>query len=233
MNRARILLFLLCAAALLHPRPLHAAEPAPPAAERRRVVFLGDSITAGYGLDPSEAYPALLQQKIDAAGIPFQVVNAGLSGDTTTGGLRRIDWVLKQPVDILVVALGGNDGLRGIPVQLTRSNLLAILRKASAHDPRIRCVIAGMQMPPNLGQVYTDQFKALFPSVASEATAGLVPFLLEGVGGKPDLNQPDQIHPTAAGHQIIAETVWKTLRPLLESTGSAAKPSSETRPRSP
>ena len=186
------------------------------ASEKRRVVVLGDSITAGYGLDISEAYPALLQGKIDAAKLPFVVVNAGVSGDTTSGGLRRIDWVLKQPIDTLIIALGGNDGLRGIQVGVTQSNLIAIATKTLQKYPGAQVVIAGMQMPPNMGAEYTGNFKRLFEEVAKETHAALVPFLLEGVGGKAELNQPDLIHPTAEGQKKVADNVWAVLEPILK-----------------
>ncbi len=186
-----------------------AAEP------QRNVVVLGDSIAAGYGLDPDEAFPALLQQKVSRAGLPCQVINAGVSGDTTAGGLRRISWLLRQPIDVLLIELGGNDGLRGITPDETEKNLQAIIDKVKAKYPAARIVIAGMQMPPNMGKEYTERFQAVFPAVAKRNGAGLVPFLLEGVGGKTDLNQADRIHPTAEGHKIVAETVWKTLEPIL------------------
>lgn len=205
--------------------------------QRRRIVILGDSLTAGFGVDPSEAYPSLVQKRIDSLGLPFTVVNAGVSGDTTSGGLRRIDWVLKQPVDIFVLALGGNDGLRGISPPLTRSNLTSIFDKVLARNPQAALVLAGMQMPPNMGQDYTREFQALFPEVAKAKSAALIPFLLEGVGGRPEMNQPDLIHPTPEGHVILSQTVLHTLLPILKSR--AAPPSSSVpkpgvqAPRSP
>lgn len=203
----------------------HSAEPGPPSSPAPRIVILGDSITSGYGLeDPSEAYPALLQKKVREAGFPHQVVNAGVSGDTTAGGLRRVDWVLRQPVDVLVLALGGNDGLRGISPSLTRSNLVAILDKTRAKHPSARLVLAGMQMPPNMGEDYTREYREVFPKAAELRNASLIPFLLEGVGGRPALNQPDQIHPTAEGQVIIAETVWTVLKPVLAAATAAAAP---------
>jgi acyl-CoA thioesterase-1 len=185
------------------------------AAEPKTVVFFGDSLTAGYGLDPDEAYPALIQRKLDAAGRAWRVVNAGLSGDTTAGGLRRLDWILRQKVDAIVIELGGNDGLRGIPVEVTRQNLEAMIERIRAKDPRVTIVVAGMQLPTNMGPAYTEGFAALFPDVAQKHGVALIPFLLEGVGGIPELNLPDGIHPTAAGHRIVAETVWRVLDPLL------------------
>jgi len=182
----------------------------------RRIVVLGDSITAGYGLNAEQAYPALLQQKIAAAGLPFTVVNAGVSGDTTAGGLRRLDWTLGRGADVLIVALGGNDGLRGVAPKQTEENLSAIIQRARMKFPAIKIIIAGMQMPENMGADFVAQFRALFPSVAKRGNAALVPFLLEGVGGVSALNQADLIHPTAAGQKRIAENVWKILRPALE-----------------
>jgi acyl-CoA thioesterase-1 len=183
---------------------------------KKRVVILGDSITAGYGLDPGEAYPALLQKKIDAAALPYTVKNAGVSGDTTSGGLRRIDWALcSEGADVLVVALGGNDGLRGISPGQMSKNLAGIIDKARAKSPGIKVLVAGMQMPENFGAAFTTEFKAVFPEVAGEKKAVLVDYLLAGVGGDEKLNQPDRIHPTAAGQQIIAENVWKVLEGQL------------------
>jgi acyl-CoA thioesterase-1 len=192
---------------------LSAAAPPP-----HTIVLFGDSLTAGYGLaDPgAESYPALLQQKIAAAGLDWRVVNAGLSGETTAAGVRRVDWILRQPVGLFVLALGANDGLRGIDPAVTQANLQAILDRVRAKYPAARIVVAGMQMPPSLGEDFTRRFQAIFPAVASKNDATLLPFLLERVGGEPELNQADRIHPNAAGHAIVAETVWKTLRPLLE-----------------
>jgi acyl-CoA thioesterase-1 len=179
------------------------------------VLVLGDSLAAGYGLDPSEAYPAVLQEKIDTAGLKYRVVNAGLSGDTTAGGLRRVDWLLKQHVDILVLELGGNDGLRGISPEATQANLQGIIDRVRKKEPQVQIVIAGMQMPPNMGPEYMEKFRRIFPDLAKQNRTALVPFLLEGVGGKEELNQGDRIHPTAEGQRIVAENVWRVLKPLL------------------
>ncbi len=191
-----------------------AAAALAPAAERT-IVFFGDSLTAGYGLDPDEAYPALIQRKLETAGLPWRAVNAGVSGETTSGGLRRLDWILRQPVDLFVLALGGNDGLRGIAPEVTRRNLQAMVERVRARYPQAVVVIAGMQMPPSMGAQYTDAFRDVFPAVAEANRAPLIPFLLEGVGGIPELNQADQIHPTAEGQRRIAENVWQVIRPLL------------------
>jgi acyl-CoA thioesterase-1 len=187
----------------------------------KTVVVLGDSIAAGAGVDPSEAYPALLQEKIQSAGLNFTVVNAGVSGDTSADGLNRINWLLRRPVDVLVLELGGNDGLRGISPSVTETNLQSIIDRVKQKNARAEIVIAGMQMPKNMGETYTTAFRDIFPRLAKENHAALVAFLLEGVGGKPELNQPDQIHPTAAGHRIVAENVWKVLKPVL--TGAASE----------
>jgi len=191
------------------------------AAPRGRIVILGDSITAGYGLDPAQAYPALLQQKIDAAGLPFTVVNAGVSGDTTSGGLRRIEWALGPGADVLIVALGGNDGLRGISPKQTAENLAGIIRRARAKVPALPVIVAGMQMPGNMGREFMEQFRAVFPAVAKENGAVLMPFLIEGVGGVAEFNQADMIHPNAEGQKRIAENVWKILRKLLPARGAS------------
>lgn len=187
------------------------------AATARTIVFFGDSLTAGYGLtDPSsQSYPALIQEKIDHEHLAWRAVNAGLSGETTSGGLRRVDWILRQPVDIFVLALGGNDGLRGIDPAVSRDNLQKIVDRVRAKNPDVKLVLAGMQVPPAMGQDFSREFERMYPEVAEKNHATLVPFLLEGVGGRTDLNQPDRIHPTAKGHAIIADTVWKVLRPLL------------------
>ena len=187
------------------------------AADPRTLVFFGDSLTAGYGLeDPAtQAYPALVQEKIAAGGLPWRVVNAGLSGETTSGGARRIDWILRQPVDVFVLALGGNDGLRGIEPGISRAGLERIMERVREKNPAARLVVAGMMMPPMLGADYTREFSALYPELAKKYSATLIPFLLAGVGGDPALNQDDQIHPTARGHAVVAETVWRALQPLL------------------
>lgn len=186
--------------------------------EMKTVLMLGDSITAGFGIDPEQAFPALVQQKIDSLGLAFTVINAGLSGETSAGGLRRVDWLLRQPVDIMLLELGGNDGLRGTSVEITKSNLQAIIDKARAANPDMRILLAGMQVPTNLGQDYTREFRNVYPELAEANALPLIPFILEGVGGIPELNLPDQIHPTAEGHKIVAETVWAGLQPLIEAT---------------
>ncbi len=184
------------------------------AAEPRTIVFLGDSITAGYGLENpgAEAYPALVSQKLGDA---WRVINAGISGDTTAGGLRRTDWILRQPVDVLVIALGGNDGLRGVAPAVTRENLQAIIDRARKKYPAIQLVLAGMQMPANMNEDFVREYRELYPALAARNRIALVPFLLEGVGGIPELNQADLIHPTAEGQKKVAANVWRTLQPLL------------------
>jgi acyl-CoA thioesterase-1 len=179
------------------------------------VLFLGTSLTAGQGLDPEEAYPALIQKKIDAAGLGYRVVNAGVGGDTSADALGRLDWLLRQRVDVLVVETGANDALRGQDPAATRANIRAILEKARAHSPAPRLVLVGMEAPRNLGADYVRRFHALYRDLARETGAVLVPFLLDGVGGVESLNQADGIHPTAAGHQRMAETVWRVLEPVL------------------
>lgn len=187
----------------------------------QHILFFGDSITAGYGLELEQAFPALVQEKINEAELPFTVTNAGLSGETSSGGLNRIDWLLRQPVDIFVLELGGNDGLRGVSLDLTASNLQGILDLVKEKNPDVTLVVAGMQIPPNLGPDYTKQFKDLFPELATQNNATLIPFILDGVAGIESLNLPDGIHPTADGHRIVAETVWKTLLPILNERAEA------------
>jgi acyl-CoA thioesterase-1 len=216
---------LLMAAALAacgeRPSPPVEVRPTPPPAaadqpdERPAVVCLGTSLTAGQGLDPSQAWPARLQQRIDAEGLRYRVVNAGVSGETSAGALRRIDWVLTGKVAVLIVETGANDGLRGQDPGSTRANIGALLERARRRSPPPRLVLAGMQAPPNLGSAYAGRFRALFPELAREHGAALVPFLLEGVAGIPELNQADGIHPNAAGHERVAQNVWKALRGLL------------------
>ena len=182
----------------------------------RTILFLGDSLTAGYGLDEARAFPALVQAKIDSLGWSFEVINGGLSGETSAGGLRRVTWLLRRKIDILVLALGGNDGLRGIPASEMQQNLQGIIDRARTTYPDVQIILAGMEAPPNLGDAYTAAFRAVFPTLAEKNRIPLIPFLLEGVGGIADLNLPDRIHPNAQGHRIIAETVWHALKPILE-----------------
>lgn len=192
----------------------------------RTLLVLGDSLAAGYGVEESEAYPAWLQRWINAEGLGYEVVNGGVSGDTTAGGLRRLGWLLRRKVDVLLIELGGNDGLRGLAPEATRSNLVGIIDGYRRRNPAGRVVLAGMQMPPNLGEDYAGRFAALFPEVAREKDVVLIPHLLEGVGGKPEWNLPDLIHPTGAGHERVASNVWMVLRPVLESGSTASPPAS-------
>ena len=197
------------------------AASAPPVAtgERGRVVFLGTSLTAGLGLDPDEAYPAIIQQKIDSAGLPYTAVNAGVSGETSAGALRRVDWVLREPAAVLVIETGANDGLRGLDVDTLRANIQAIIDRAKRQTPRPRIVLAGMRALPNYGFAYARRFREVYDDLAEKNDVELVPFLLEGVAGVGSLNQGDMIHPTAEGQRRIAETVWQVLREVL--AGSA------------
>jgi acyl-CoA thioesterase-1 len=181
----------------------------------KKIVFLGDSLTAGLGVQPSEAFPALVAEKIRVAGLPFEVENAGLSGDTSAGGLRRIDWLLQRRIDVLVLELGANDGLRGLDLKSMKTNLQAIIDKTKAKNSGVKIVLAGMEVPPNLGAEYAAGFQRVFAELARENNATLIPFLLEGVGGHRELNQQDLIHPSPAGHRIIADLVWRTLEPIL------------------
>lgn len=193
------------------------AQASSPATATKTILFFGNSLTAGYGLDLDEAFPALIQQRLDSLGISYRVINAGVSGETTATGNSRIDWVVKQqPIDIFVLELGGNDGLRGIAVAETRKNLQEILDKVKAKYPDAKLVLAGMQVPPNMGVTYSNEFKRIYADLAAQNPhVTLIPFLLEGVGGEPSLNLPDGIHPTAEGHRIVAETVWTILKPLV------------------
>jgi len=182
---------------------------------RRVVLFVGTSLTAGLGLDPSHAFPALIQQKIDSAGLDYRVVNAGVSGETSAGARRRAAWLLRQPPAVLVLETGANDGLRGLDPDSLRANVQAILDQARALRPAPRLVVVGMRAPPNYGLAYTRRFAQVYPEVARENGAAFVPFLLEGVGGVASLNQPDGVHPTAEGQRRMAETVWRVLEPVL------------------
>ena len=183
--------------------------------KKKSIVFYGNSLTAGYGVSPSEAFPAIIQKKIDSLSLPYNVINAGVSGETSSGGKTRIDWILREPVDIFVLELGANDGLRGTPLSETKKNLQNIIDKVKAKYPGSKLVFAGMEIPPNMGQAYTTEFRNIYTDLAAKNKMTLIPFLLEGVGGEPELNQADGIHPTAEGHLIVAENVWKRLEKLL------------------
>lgn len=181
----------------------------------KTILFFGNSLTAGYGLDPAESFPSLIRQKIDSLHLPYKVVNAGVSGETSSGGNGRIEWILRQPVDIFILELGANDGLRGIPLDETKKNLQAIVDKVKAKYPAVKMVLAGMQVPPNMGQDYSAGFHTTFTDLAEKNHMKLIPFLLEGVGGIKELNQADGIHPTADGAKIVATNVWDVLKNVL------------------
>ena len=182
----------------------------------KTILFFGDSLTAGYGLDdPSQAFPGVVQAKIDSAKLPYKVINAGVSGETTAGGKGRIGWILKQKVDIFVLELGANDGLRGIQVSETAQNLQDIIDTVRAKYPKAKLVMLGMQVPPNMGATYANNFKVTFPTIAAKNNMALVPFLLQGVGGNPKLNQKDGIHPTTEGAKIVGNNVWQVLKDVL------------------
>ena len=183
--------------------------------KKKTIVFYGNSLTAGYGVSPSEAFPAIIQKKIDSLGLPYNVVNAGVSGETSSGGKTRIDWILREPVDIFILELGANDGLRGTPLSETKKNLQDIIDKVKAKYPNTKLVFAGMEIPPNMGQVYTTEFRNIYTELAAKNNMTLIPFLLEGVGGEPELNQADGIHPNEEGSLIVAKNVWKQLEKLL------------------
>ncbi len=209
-------------------RPSGAAPVAPRTDTRPVVLFVGTSLTAGYGLDPAQAFPALIQRKIDATGLGYRVVNAGVSGETSAGALRRMDWLLRQPVCVLVVETGANDGLRGQDPQATRENIQDILDAARGHAPRL--VLVAMEALPNYGERYQREFRAIYPELARKNHATLVPFLLAGVAGDPRLNQADGIHPNAEGEQRVADNVWKVVGPLLRAQKKSRCPTASTRP---
>lgn len=187
-----------------------------PKAKSKTILFFGNSLSAGYGVDPSEAFPALIQQKIDSTDLPYHVINGGVSGETTAGGAQRIDFVLKQqPVDVFVLELGGNDGLRGLPLTETRKNLQSIIDKVKAKYPEAKLVLAGMQIPPNMGAAYASGFRDIYPELAKKNNMTLIQFLLRGVGVEARFNQQDGIHPTPEGHQVVAENVWQELKTIL------------------
>ena len=179
------------------------------------IMFFGNSLTAGMGLDTEDAFPALIQNKLDSLELPYQVINAGLSGETTASGKNRLEWVLNQKVDIFILELGANDGLRGVPLNETRNNLQDIINFVKEKNPGVKIVLAGMQIPPNLGTDYTAGFRKIFPELAEKNDVELIPFLLEDVTGIPELNQGDGIHPTVEGHKIVAENVWVVLKHIL------------------
>jgi acyl-CoA thioesterase-1 len=181
----------------------------------KTILFFGNSLTAGYGIDPEESFAGRIQTRLDSLKKEFRVINGGLSGETTAGGLSRLDWFLEEEPYLFVLELGGNDGLRGIALTETKKNLLAIVDKVQAKYPNTKIILAGMQIPPNMGKEYTEEFKAIYPAVAKEKNIELIPFLLEGVAGNPDLNLPDGIHPTAEGHRLVMETLWPYISKAL------------------
>lgn len=185
-------------------------------AANKTILFFGNSLTAGMGLETQEAFPAIIQRRLDSLGLKYEVINSGLSGETTAGGINRLDWVLKKKVDIFVLELGANDGLRGIPIEETIKNLQEIIDRVWEKDPSIRIILAGMMIPPNMGYEYTSEFQNIFPTLAESNKILLIPFLLEGVAGDKDLNQDDGIHPTVEGQRIVAENVWQILKELVE-----------------
>lgn len=185
------------------------------AQESQTILFFGDSITAGYGIDTFDAFPSLIQEKLDYSGYEYRSVNAGLSGETSAGGLRRVDWILQQEVDIFVLELGGNDGLRGIDPADTKRNLQGIMDRVWEKYPDAIMVLAGMEAPPNMGEDYTNKFRSIYRELAEENEVIFMPFILEGVAGDPDLNLPDGIHPTEEGHKKIADNLWLLIEPLL------------------
>ena len=190
-------------------------KPETTTSSKKNIMFFGDSLTAGYGLDEEESYPSLIQNRIDSLGLSYQVINAGLSGETTTGGLGRIDWVLQQPIDVFVLALGSNDMLRGLDLSLSKDNLRKILDKVREHSPSAKIILAGMLSPPNMGEDYSRGFNGMFGEIAEDYNAGLIPFLLEGVAGDPSLNLADGKHPNAIGQTIVVENVWQILKEVL------------------
>lgn len=189
--------------------------PAADSAQKKNILFFGNSLTAGLGVEPDEAFPALIGNKIDSLNLPYKITNAGLSGETTAGGKARINWILKQKVDVFILELGANDGLRGIPVSETAKNLQDIVDQVKAKYPDAKLVMTGMQVPPNMGSKYASDFRVIFRQIAEKNNMALVPFLLDKVGGISNLNQSDGIHPTPEGHRILAENVWGVLKDIL------------------
>ena len=183
--------------------------------QAKTILFFGDSLTAGYGLSSEIAFPALVEKELIKQNKKVKVINAGLSGETSAGGLSRIDWTLRQPIDVFVLELGANDGLRGLPIEQTKKNLQSIIDKVKNKYPKVKIVLAGMMVPPNMGKSYADEFKKIYPTMAKKNKASLIPFLLEGVAGDEKLNQADGIHPNAEGHRIVATNLVSFLGPLL------------------
>ena len=203
-----------------------AGDRASSSAERLRLVILGTSLTAGYGLDPSQSYPTLLQHSIDSAGLPFTVVNAGLSGETSAGALRRVGWLIRGPVDVFVLETGANDALRGLDVDSTRAHIVAIIDSVRRVHPASRIALVQMMAPPNLGPAYTRAFDGMYAAIAKREHVTLLPFLLAGVAGHPALNQGDGLHPNVRGERIVAETMWRGLEPLLRVVADSVRATS-------
>lgn len=203
----------------VQPQPPAVTTPTSPASTRPKIVAFGDSLTAGLGVAPNQSYPAQLQRRLDALGYPYLVLNAGVSGDTSAGGLRRVSWVLAGNPHLVILELGGNDGLRGLSLQETRSHLDTIIRRLK--EAEVLVILAGMKLPPNYGEEYTNKFEAMYRDLAHVHSLPLIPFLLEGVGGQPSLNQADGIHPTAEGYRIVVENVLQSLLPVLNKPAAA------------
>lgn len=184
--------------------------------KHKYILFFGNSLTAGYGLDEDQSFPSLIQSRLDSMGLPYQVINGGLSGETSAGGLNRIEWVLRQQIDVFVLELGPNDALRGLDLESTEKNLRGILQAVLFKYPDAEIVVAGMEAPPNMGAEYTAAFRAIYPALARDYNAKLIPFLLEGVAAKPELNLPDLMHPNAEGQKIVRDNVWKALKDVLK-----------------
>ncbi|HET6252843.1 MAG TPA: arylesterase [Puia sp.] len=197
------------------PAASNANPSSPETPGKKTIIFFGNSLTAGYGLDSGQAFPTLIGHRLDSLRLPYKVINAGISGETSAGGKSRLNWTLRQPADIFVLELGANDGLRGIPVNSTRDNLQSIIDTVRHKYPSCKILLAGMLVPPSMGSTYGDAFHEMFPQLAKRNNISLIPFLLDGVGGNPALNQGDGIHPNFAGEKIVTETVWKALQPLL------------------
>lgn len=223
-NSISLLLAVICLVACANPKNQQQAQKTSDSIKSendektsmKRILFFGNSLTAGYGLENTDnAFPGLIQNKIDSLNLPYQTVNAGLSGETTSGGNERVDWLLNQKIDIFVLELGANDGLRGLPVDETHNNLQSIIDKVKAAWPECKIVLTGMLVPPSMGQEYAESFRQIFPKLAEENNLAFVSFLLENVAGEVELNQEDGIHPTKEGQRIMAENVWEVLYPLL------------------